>query len=112
MTSKNKARGYALEHETVAHWKKLGAECKRVFASGAYKDYLPDEKGDLMLAGFLCECKRKKTGFRFLYKALKQDDVDILVIRQDALPGKTIERLYVMPEKTVEALMRQTGVIK
>tara|TARA_Y100000593_G_scaffold13126_1_gene24438 strand:+ start:239 stop:577 length:339 start_codon:yes stop_codon:yes gene_type:complete len=112
LTSKNKARGYALEAETVKHWQGLGAECKRVFASGAYKDYLPDKKGDLMLAGFIVECKRKKSGFRFLYKSLKQDDADILVIRQDALPGQTIQRLYVMPEETVEALMRQAGVIK
>ena len=105
---RNKARGYELEAETVKHWDNLGVDCKRVFASGAYKEQLGDEhKGDLMLSGFTVECKRKKSGFKFLYDSLAQDDADMLVVRQDRH-----QRLYIMPEETVEVLLRQSGVIK
>ena len=108
MTRRNKQRGYELEAETVKHWQGLGVECKRVFASGAYKEYLGDDyKADLMLSGFTVECKRKKQGFKFLYDSLAQDDADMLVVRQDRH-----QRLYIMPEETVEALFRQAGVIK
>lgn len=108
MGNRNKARGYELEAETVKHWQSRGVEAKRVFGSGAYKGQLGDEyAGDLMVAGFTVECKRKKSGFKFLYDALAQDDADFVVCRQDRSP-----RIYVMREETVEALFRQAGVIK
>ena len=108
MSSRNKKRGYELEAETVKHWQGLGVECKRVFGSGAYKQQLGDEHaGDLMLSGFTVECKRKKSGFKFLYDSLAQDDADMLVVRQDRAA-----RLYIMNEETVEALFRQSGIIK
>ena len=106
--NRNKARGYELERETVLYWQNLGLECNRVFGSGAFKNQLGDEyAGDLLLAGFTVECKRKKSGFKFLYDSLEQDDADMLVVREDRN-----ERLYVMPEKTVEAIFRQLGLIK
>ena len=108
MSSRNKQRGYELEAETVKHWQGLGVECKRVFGSGAYKQQLGDEHaGDLMLSGFTVECKRKKSGCKFLYDSLAQDDADMLVVRQDRAA-----RLYIMNEETVEALFRQSGIIK
>ena len=108
MSSRNKKRGYELEAETVKHWQGLGVECKRVFGSGAYKQQLGDEHaGDLMLSGFTVECKRKKSGFKFLYDSLAQDDADMLVVRQDRAA-----RLYIINEETVEALFRQSGIIK
>ena len=108
MSSRNKQRGYELEAETVKHWQGLGVECKRVFGSGAYKQQLGDEHaGDLMLSGFTVECKRKKSGFKFLYDSLAQDDADMRVVRQDRAA-----RLYIMNEETVEALFRQSGIIK
>jgi Holliday junction resolvase len=102
----NRARGYALERETVLFWESLGVPVKRVFASGAYKEQLGDEyKGDLMLSGYTVECKRKKSGFKFLYDSLAQDDADMLVVREDRN-----NRLYIMNEDTVVALLRQAGV--
>ena len=106
--NRNKARGYELERQTVLHWQNLGLECNRVFGSGAFKNQLGDDyAGDLLLAGYTVECKRKKSGFKFLYDSLAQADADMLVVREDRN-----ERLYVMPEKTVEAIFRQLGLIK
>jgi hypothetical protein len=107
MSSRNKKRGYELEAETVKHWQGLGVDCKRVFASGAYKQLGDEFAGDLMLSGFIVECKRKKSGFKFLYDSLAQDDADMLVVRQDRA-----ERLYIMSEETVETLLRQAGILK
>ena len=107
MSSRNKKRGYELEAETVKHWQGLGVDCKRVFASGAYKHLGDEFAGDLMLSGFTVECKRKKSGFKFLYDSLAQDDADFLVVRQDRA-----ERLYIMSEETMETLLRQAGVLK
>mgnify|MGYP003137511107 FL=1 len=105
---RNKARGYEHEAQTVKHWQNLGVECKRVFASGAYKQQLGDEfAGDLMLSGFTVECKRRKSGFSLLYQSLAQDDADMLVVRQDRAA-----RLYIMSEETVETLLRQAGILK
>ena len=112
MANKNYVRGYQLEAETVRHWEALGLECSRVVGSGKFKRYGKQYAGDLMLAGFSVEAKRKKSGFKFLRKSLAQDDCDMLVIREDAQPGEKVERLYVMPEKTVEAIFRQLGLIK
>lgn len=110
MANRNKQRGYELEAETVKFWQSHGVESKRVFASGAHKQHLGDEyAGDLMLSGFTVEAKRKKSGFKFLYDSLAQDDgiSDMLVVKQDRHP-----RLYVLREETLVALFRQSGVVK
>ena len=110
MSNRNKQRGYELEAETVKFWQGLGVESKRVFASGAHKHHLGDEyAGDLNIAGFMVEAKRKKSGFKFLYDALAQDDgiSDMLVVKQ----GRH-SRLYVLREETLVALFRQSGVVK
>ena len=88
----NKKRGYVLEHEVETFWKNFGAKCKRVFASGQYKHLGDDFEGDVQLEGLTIECKRRKTGFKELYKWLK--DADILVVRSDRN-----KRLYVFSEE-------------
>ena len=108
MGNRNKARGYELERETVLHWQNLGLECNRVFGSGAFKNQLGDNyEGDLLLAGFTVECKRKKSGFKLFYDSLAQADADMLVVREDRN-----ERLYVMRDATVEPIFRQLGRIQ
>ena len=106
MTNRNKQRGYELEKETVDFWKSKGIAAKRVFASGQYKHLGPEFEGDLMLAGYTVECKRKKTGFKFLYDSLAQDDSDMLVVREDRN-----HRIYIMTEETVLALFNQIGLV-
>ena len=88
----NKKRGYVLEHEVVTFWKNFGANVRKVFASGQYKHLGEDFEGDVELEGLTIECKRRKTGFKELYKWLK--DADILVVRSDRN-----KRLYVFSEE-------------
>ena len=103
MGNRNKARGYELEAETRKFWQEHGFNCTRSFGSGAYKNALGQEHaGDLHLEDFTIECKRKKSGFKFLYDSLAQDDADMLVVRQDRSP-----RLYLLTEETVLKLMRR-----
>lgn len=98
---RNKQRGYELEREVVVYWTEAGFDCRRSFASGAFKNQLGDEHaGDLHLAGYTVEAKRKKSGFKFLYDALAQDDADMLVVRQDRC-----ERVYVLREETLRRLL-------
>ena len=59
------------------------------------------------VAGSKVEAKRKKSGYKFLYDALEQDDCDMLVVRQDKA-----RRVYVLEEETLLALMRQAGIVK
>ena len=107
MANRNKQRGYELEAETVKHWTGLGASSGRVFASGAHKHALgEDYAGDLRLAGYVVEAKRKKSGYKFLYDSLAQDGADMLVIREDRA-----RRLYVLEERTLEDLMRKAGLM-
>lgn len=108
MPNRNKQRGYELEREVVVFWEKLGVTCKRIFASGAHKRHIGQEfAGDLMIAGYTVEAKRKKSGFLFLYDAFAQDDADMLVIKQDRS-----RRLYVLTEETLVALLSQDRVIQ
>ena len=107
MTARNKQRGYELERETVLHWQSKGMKCERTFASGAHKVALGEmHAGDIRLEGFMVECKRKKSGFRFLYDALAQDDADIVVVRQDAAAGQKHHRIYILREETLEKLLK------
>ena len=102
----NKQRGYQLEAETRAFWQDAGFECRRVFASGAYKHLGDEFKGDLVLEGrglaMRVECKRKKSGWKQLYQALDQDQADLLVVREDRA-----RRLYIMEESTVLKLLKE-----
>ena len=98
----NKQRGYQLEAETRAFWQDAGFECRRVFASGAYKQLGDEFKGDLVLQGLRVECKRKKSGWKQLYQALDQDQADLLVVREDRA-----RRLYIMEESTVLKLLKE-----
>ena len=102
MSNRNKQRGYELEAETADAWRKAGFEAQRVFGSGAYKHQLGDDfAADLRIEGFAVEAKRRKSGFKFIYNALDQDDADFLVIRQDRA-----ERIYVLREKTLMEIMK------
>lgn len=101
MNGRNKQRGAELEREVVAAASAAGIAADRVFASGAYKNQLgQDFAGDVRLCGYRVECKRRKTGFKLIYKAFAQDDADIVVVRADRA-----ERLYVLREPLFLKLM-------
>ena len=101
MSARNKARGYELEAECRNFWIENGFSARRTLASGAYKKQLgASEAGDGWLEEFRFEAKRQKSGFKFLYKSLAQDDADILVVRQDRSP-----RIYILPEQSLLRLM-------
>ena len=104
MTRGNKRRGYVLEKEVQDFWQNLDVPCQRILGSGAFKNYSPDLAGDLNLNGLLVECKRRKDGFRELYKWFAQDEADILVLRADRQP-----RLYVIPEQQMVQFAQQMG---
>ena len=88
-------------------WEKQGAEVQRVLSSGAYKHYSDDLAGDIKLADYVVEAKRKKSGFKFLYDALDQDDVnDMLVLKQDRC-----RRIYVLEEETLLDLFKRSGLV-
>jgi len=102
MPNRNRARGYELEAECRDFWLENGFDARRTFASGAYKHVLGREQtGDLYLEGLMVEAKRKKSGFKFLYDSLANDNAEVLVVRQDRS-----ERLYCLPEKTMLKLMK------
>lgn len=102
----NKRRGYEVEREVVKLWQGLGVPCKRVLASGAFKHYGKDLAGDIRLNGLTVEVKRRKngTGFAFLYKALEQDDSQMLICRADSK-----KRLYVIPEEVMIQFAKDMG---
>lgn len=107
MPNRNKQRGYELERETVLFWEKQGAEVQRVLSSGAYKHFSDDLAGDIKLGPYVVEAKRKKSGFKFLYDALDQDDVnDLLVLKQDRH-----RRIYVLEEETLLDLFKKAGLV-
>ena len=92
----NKRRGYEVEREVVKLWQGLGVPCKRVLASGQFKNYSKDLAGDVQLNGLRVEVKRRKngTGFASLYNWFAQDDAQMLIVRADSK-----KRLYVIPEE-------------
>ena len=105
--NRNRVRGYQLEKETVDFWKEQGAEVKRVLSSGAYKHFSHDLAGDIKLGPYVVEAKRKKSGFKFLYDALNQDDVnDMLVLKQDRC-----RRIYLLEEETLVDLFGKAGLL-
>ena len=80
--------------------------CKRILASGAFKHYGKDLAGDIRLNGLRVEVKRRKngTGFTFLYKALEQDNAQMLICRADSK-----KRLYVIPEEVMIQFAKDMG---
>ena len=95
MVNRNKNRGDELEREVVNKFREHGFTCERTLERGARSDGSDTWDIDLhthqgVLKG---ECKRKKTGFKFIYDSL--GDNDFLTIRRDRS-----ERLYIMTEKT------------
>ena len=107
MPNRNKQRGYELEKETVDFWREQGADVKRMLASGAYKHFSDDLAGDIQLGPYVVEAKRKKSGFKFLYDALDQDDVnDMLVLKQDRC-----RRIYLLEEETLVDLFVKAGLL-
>ena len=101
MSARNKARGRELEIEVRTAFENAGVPAKRIFGSGAYKEQLGEEYAADLRVGppefeKSVECKRKKSGFKFLYQAFEQDDADIVCVREDR--G---ERLYIMKESTI-----------
>ena len=94
LSARNKQRGAELEREVVAATRAAGIAAERVFASGAYKNQLGEDfAGDVRLAGYRVECKRRKSGFKLIYDAFDQDNSDIVVVRADRA-----DRLYVLRE--------------
>ena len=107
MPNRNRVRGYELERSCTQFWEKQGAEVKRVLSSGAYKHFSGDLAGDIKLGPYVVEAKRKKSGFKFLYDALDQDDVnDMLVLKQDRH-----RRIYVLEEETLVDLFGNAGLL-
>mgnify|MGYP003630812645 FL=1 len=106
MSARNKARGRELENEVKQAFADAGVISRRVFGSGAFKNQLGEDfAGDVRLGPYTVECKRKKSGFKFLYDAMAQDDADIVAIRQDRSP-----RLYVLREDTLIDLFVKAGL--
>jgi hypothetical protein len=80
MVNKPKIKGTQYETETVKLINGLGIECERVPLSGALGGKY---RGDVQFAGLIVECKRRRKGFSSLYKALRQDNADLLFVRDD-----------------------------
>ena len=95
MPNRNKNRGDELEREVVNLMREHGFRCERTLERGARSDGSKTWDIDLYANGdtaMIGECKRKKSGFKFIYDSLS--DNDFLVIRQDRH-----DRLYVLPEE-------------
>ena len=105
LRARNKQRGAELEREVVAAASAAGIAAERVFASGAYKNQLGEDfAGDVRLAGYRVECKRRKSGFKLLYDAFDQDDAQAVCVRADRSP-----RLWLLREETFHELLKRAG---
>lgn len=83
-----------MEREVVNLMREHGFSCERTLERGARMDGSPTWDIDLVLDKVRKgECKRKKSGFKFIYESL--GDNDFLVIREDRA-----KRLYVVNEET------------
>lgn len=103
MPNKNKMRGDNLEREVVNLMREKGFRCERTLERGARSDgsatWDIDLYRDVDGAAMIGECKRKKSGFKFIYNSLA--DNDFLVIKQDRC-----NRLYVLPERMFLELIK------
>lgn len=103
MVNKNKLRGDNLEREVVNLMRENGLRCERTLEKGARSDgsqtwdidLYPDPQGAAMIG----ECKRKKSGFKFIYDSLGNND--FLVVKQDRC-----ERVYILPEEVFLRLVK------
>tara|TARA_Y100000593_G_scaffold63308_1_gene117030 strand:- start:56 stop:382 length:327 start_codon:yes stop_codon:yes gene_type:complete len=78
--SRNK--GASFEREIVNDLKANAIKAERIPLSGAMQGF----KGDIRLGPVFCfiaECKRRRKGFSTIYKALAQDNADVLFCRDD-----------------------------
>jgi len=92
MSSRSKRKGSGYELEVVRAHHALGIAGKKTPLSGA----LPGYPGDVQIAGLIGECKRRKRGAGFFYKALEQGQgADVLFTRDD-----NQETLVVLPWAT------------
>lgn len=106
MVNRNKNRGDELEREIVNLMRKHGFRCERTLERGARSDGSATWDIDLYVDGdtaMIGECKRKKSGFKFLYESL--GDNDFLAVRQDRS-----DRLYVLPERVFLDLIKQIKI--
>lgn len=81
---KSKRKGYTGEYEIVKLLNKYGIEAERVPLSGALKGKLSGDI-DCTIKGESkkIESKRRKDGFKELYKFIEQDDCDYIFMRAD-----------------------------
>ena len=94
MSARNKARGRELENEVVVAATSVGLTAHRIFGSGAYKNQLGDDfASDVVVEGLRIECKRRKSGFKFIDDAFQQDNSDVCCVRSDR-----IARMYLVRE--------------
>lgn len=79
-----KRKGYSGEREVVQLLEKFGIEAERVPLSGALKGRLSGDV-DCTIKGEnkKIEVKRRKDGFKELYKFIEQDDSDYIFLRAD-----------------------------
>ena len=102
MTNRNKQRGDELERQIVNMLRTNGFTCERTLEAGARSDLSPTWDIDLKVGDKKrrLECKRKKSGFKFIYESL--GDNDMLICRQDRHPP-----FYVVSEGFLLELMRK-----
>ena len=81
---KSKRKGYTGEREIVQLLNKYGIKAERVPLSGALKGKLSGDV-DCTIKGEhkKIESKRRKDGFKELYKFIEQDDCDYIFMRAD-----------------------------
>lgn len=81
---KSKRKGYTGEREIVQLLNKYGIKAERVPLSGALKGKLSGDV-DCTIKGESkkIEVKRRKDGFKELYKFIEQDDSDYIFMRAD-----------------------------
>ena len=79
-----KRKGYSGEREVVQLLEKFGIEAERVPLSGSLKGKLSGDV-DCTIKGESkkIEVKRRKDGFKELYKFIEQDDSDYIFMRAD-----------------------------
>lgn len=86
MTSKNKARGNALEYEVVREAHDFGIKAKRAYASNG-ESLGKHAQVDALVGDFTVQCKRMKTFPKCYEKLLPEThDTDLVVFRQDGKP--------------------------
>lgn len=104
MVNRNKQRGDELEREVVNTLREKNIDCERTLERGARSDGSATWDIDVYHKGrdyapLIGECKRKKSGFKFIYDSLGEND--FLTIRADRQ-----DRLYIMTEDNFIKLIK------